>query len=156
MSLDEVARDSVALARDIAAAEHAQRVGGTVSFAEPAWNRLLYADLLADPDRAMRLHLRAPFVELRMSQRTASHRYLNAVLLAQLFAGEGGLEIAIRSGRVGGVSISRKSGEWARTRIERQLTAELRGHARTANLFTGLVDVRVQEGRVVLRYGGST
>jgi hypothetical protein len=156
MAVDEIPHDGVALKDAIAAVEEAQRAGTTVSLDEAAWNRLLYDELVADPDRAMRLHLREPFVELRMSQRTAPDRHLNAVLLAQLFVRDGGLGIAIRSGRVGGVSISRKEGEWVRTRIERQLTDELRRHPRTGRLFSGLMEVQVQGARIVLRYGGST
>jgi hypothetical protein len=153
IAVDEVRRDEAALGAVVERVAAAQRTGGEAALSELDWNRFLGDEVLADPARAIRFELAPPFLRLRLAQRDPDGgRYLNAALLVQLYPASDGLGLAVRAGQVGEVSIDSTRGEWARTRIERQLAAELLGNPRVGPLLDGLVDARVEGDAVRLRY----
>ena len=149
----EVRRDEVLLGAAGTAIEAAQAAGVAVELSEEQLNAVLLQELLEDGERAMRLRLAAPFVRLELSQKDPhSGRYVNARFLGQLAVSGAGLQFVVLSGTVGEVSIDHTEGEWARKRIEGQLSHEWARNPRTARLFAGLREVSVRDGAVRLQF----
>jgi hypothetical protein len=135
----------------------ARAAGGTASLDEAEWNALLFAEIAARPDPRIRLHLIGPArVRLRMSQRDPdTGRYANADLVGAMgLTPAGWIGFAFRDGRVGSLPLGGTSGQWARARIEKQLVEELAANPRLTRWFAGLADVKVDVGRVELRFAG--
>jgi hypothetical protein len=146
LSVAEVAPDEAALSRAADAIARARTAASVAVLGEDAANRALFDEWLRDADRQVRLALDPPYSRLRMAQRDReSGRWLNADLVVAPFAAEGGIAFRVLSGTVGAVSISKTKGEWVRMRIEKQLAHDFATNERTAKLFAGVKEVRVEK-----------
>lgn len=148
----EVGADAGSLAEATARVAAARGAGEEVSLAEDELNRLLFHEVLVDPDRAIRVALEEPLLRVTFCQPAADGRFLAGELWVQPYPSDEGLGLHVRSGSVGRVSISSTEGEWARERIERQLAHDIASHPRTEGLFEGLAEVRVRAASVILRF----
>ncbi|MHC4831274.1 MAG: hypothetical protein ACYTFT_13125 [Planctomycetota bacterium] len=148
----EVAADEEDATRALGLLDAARQTAGEVALSEDSFNRLLYGELLSDPLRNQRLRLKGPFLELSLSNQVEPGRWLNGVLMTQMYPSPEGLGVKVLAGQIGKVSISRTEGEWARVRIERQLMHELQQNERLRGRFDGLSEVQVEDGRVRLKY----
>lgn len=146
-----VAPDAAALAAAAERVEAARARRAAVELSEEDVNRLLFDEALRARGGAVRLALAEPYVRIALSE-PVSGRWLNAELLAVIYAGPSGLGFEILAGKVGKVSISKTEGEWVRGKIERQLAAEMAANPRVARLFAGARAAKVAGGKLVVEF----